>query len=438
MNDPGMINGEVPRPVTGDNPRSSWNGGHNSSTSLSFGLEGGGGGGVGGGGGNGPPPEDTANLRSLSMDDAISLLRDRQQATETLNHLLQKELNDHRLAESYQAFRARYLRALNKLHPVVYEERDVMASDREIRAYLKQLRTEEAAKKVRCQKLQDAWLFYDSVATDKPEVLSAEDKKVEGQMDEIEESIMQEWLEFAADVVTRAEEWDDASVASDWRADAERFKSDLQQLKARQTERDEMRKRAELRRMHQIMRQRRGDVPSSELEFSDDEDEGTKKSMKSSRSKKKKKDKEKDKDKKKDKSSSSSSSKDKVKSSSKSKNGHSNGESAVEADEDDKPSEENRLLEEVFPPHIAKALREGRKVEAEERAMVTIFFSDIVGFTNISSMISPLKVSEMLDRLYHKFDKLSREHDVYKVETIGDRYVKTNKGNNRIGWNHDS
>ena len=67
------------------------------------------------------------------------------------------------------------------------------------------------------------------------------------------------------------------------------------------------------------------------------------------------------------------------------------------------------LLEEVFPPHIAKALREGRKVEPESRDCVTIVFSDIVNFTTISSELSPLKVSEMLDRLYHKIDDLSHK-----------------------------
>lgn len=39
------------------------------------------------------------------------------------------------------------------------------------------------------------------------------------------------------------------------------------------------------------------------------------------------------------------------------------------------------LLENVFPPHIAEALREGRKVEQEHHDCVSIFFSDVVGFT---------------------------------------------------------
>ena len=39
----------------------------------------------------------------------------------------------------------------------------------------------------------------------------------------------------------------------------------------------------------------------------------------------------------------------------------------------------NISLFDIFPRHIAEALRDGKKVEAEHRDMVTIFFSDIVG-----------------------------------------------------------
>lgn len=57
-------------------------------------------------------------------------------------------------------------------------------------------------------------------------------------------------------------------------------------------------------------------------------------------------------------------------------------------------------------------------------SIIFIYFSvDIVGFTNISSQLEPRKVADMLDRLYTKFDRLSQEHDIFKVETIGDAYV---------------
>lgn len=82
-----------------------------------------------------------------------------------------------------------------------------------------------------------------------------------------------------------------------------------------------------------------------------------------------------------------------------------------------------RVLNDVFPPHIAAALKAGHRVQPEEKECVTIFFSDIVGFTKISAQLSPSKVSDMLDRLYRRFDELSYKYDVYKVETIGDAYM---------------
>ena len=81
-------------------------------------------------------------------------------------------------------------------------------------------------------------------------------------------------------------------------------------------------------------------------------------------------------------------------------------------------------LYDVFPKKIADALNAGKKVEAESHEIVTVVFSDIVGFTKISQTFSPLKVSHMLDRLYHAFDDLTKKHGIFKVETIGDAYSK--------------
>lgn len=74
------------------------------------------------------------------------------------------------------------------------------------------------------------------------------------------------------------------------------------------------------------------------------------------------------------------------------------------------------LLLEVFPPHIAAALRDGRKVEPEQHDCVTILFADVVGFTSISGAMSPLKVADMLDRLYTTIDRLSEQHACFKLE----------------------
>ncbi|CAJ1941384.1 unnamed protein product [Cylindrotheca closterium] len=92
------------------------------------------------------------------------------------------------------------------------------------------------------------------------------------------------------------------------------------------------------------------------------------------------------------------------------------------------------MLYKVFPKKVADKLRHGEKVEPENHDNVTIFFSDIVRFTDISRALSPVKVCNMLDRLYLAFDELSTKHGVFKVETIGDAWMGvTNLEGNQEG-----
>jgi class 3 adenylate cyclase len=60
---------------------------------------------------------------------------------------------------------------------------------------------------------------------------------------------------------------------------------------------------------------------------------------------------------------------------------------------------------------------------AQHYSQVTVFFADIVGFTNMSSHSTPAEIMIMLNRLFTLFDDICDNHNIYKVETIGDAYM---------------
>ena len=85
--------------------------------------------------------------------------------------------------------------------------------------------------------------------------------------------------------------------------------------------------------------------------------------------------------------------------------------------------ENERLLLNILPEPIAERLRRGEGLIADRFDDVTLLFADIVGFTELSSSMSPEELVAVLNEVFTVFDELVEEHGLEKVKTIGDAYM---------------
>jgi adenylate cyclase len=85
--------------------------------------------------------------------------------------------------------------------------------------------------------------------------------------------------------------------------------------------------------------------------------------------------------------------------------------------------EQEKILHNILPSKIADRMLDGEKTIADSHENVSVFFSDIVGFTTLSQRVSAQELVGMLNGIFTQFDHIARKHGLEKIKTIGDAYM---------------
>jgi class 3 adenylate cyclase len=83
----------------------------------------------------------------------------------------------------------------------------------------------------------------------------------------------------------------------------------------------------------------------------------------------------------------------------------------------------DRLLLNVLPERVANDLKEKGTSIPECFDNVTVFFSDIVNFTKLTSTIDPADVICELSDIFTGFDQIFKRNHCERIKTIGDAYL---------------
>ncbi|KAL0901728.1 hypothetical protein ABMA27_006907 [Loxostege sticticalis] len=104
--------------------------------------------------------------------------------------------------------------------------------------------------------------------------------------------------------------------------------------------------------------------------------------------------------------------------------------------------QEERLMLSILPEHIVSKVREDvrnmflglqsrslsysmrsfNQLYVEEHENVSILYADVVNYTMISTTLSPMRMVELLNELFGRFDEASEEYDVLRIKFLGDCY----------------
>jgi class 3 adenylate cyclase len=81
------------------------------------------------------------------------------------------------------------------------------------------------------------------------------------------------------------------------------------------------------------------------------------------------------------------------------------------------------LLHNILPDKVVKELKEKGTTEPEHFRNVTVYFSDIVGFTSQSGQLEPELLISELNEIFTAFDDIMVGNGCERIKTIGDAYL---------------
>lgn len=88
----------------------------------------------------------------------------------------------------------------------------------------------------------------------------------------------------------------------------------------------------------------------------------------------------------------------------------------------EKDKSEN-LIRRIIPESTVDELKNSGRSSARAYKMVSILFTDFVGFSKISERMSPSDLVSKLDVFFKKFDEIIVRNNLEKIKTIGDAYM---------------
>jgi len=83
------------------------------------------------------------------------------------------------------------------------------------------------------------------------------------------------------------------------------------------------------------------------------------------------------------------------------------------------------LLLNILPRNVAEELEKTGEAQAKAFTMVTVMFTDFVGFSEVSKKVSAELLVDEIHHCFSGFDNIIQKYKIEKIKTIGDSYLCT-------------